>query len=304
MLHVTNGDAVVAGFRQGGIAGVYLPWRDVLHDGAVPQCDSLEALSDVRARELIRIGLGSDGDYERMRAGFAERDATLSAFRDHDEVVLWFEHDLYDQLQLLQILDWLSRQDRAGVRLSIIQIGNHPDVTPFYGLGQLTGAQLAALLPKRTPVTPGQLEIAREAWTAFCAPDHAALRHFALSPLPSAFEMPFLSAALARFLEEYPSADDRLSRTERQLLRAAADGAGTRQTLYAATQQMEPWPWGDLSVFARIEGLTAGPHPALLRHDNAVTLTGDGRRLLSGDPEAVRARTVDTWLGGAHVIIS
>ena len=303
MLHVTNGDAVVAGFREGGIPGVYLPWRDVLHDGAVPQCDSLEGLSDVRARELLRIGLGSSGndaDYERMRAGFAERDAALSAFRDHDEVVLWFEHDLYDQLQLLQILDWLSRQDRTGVRITMIQIGSHPEVVPFHGLGQLTGAQLAALLPARTAVTPRQLEIGREAWTAFCAPEPSALQPLALRDHP---EMPFLAAALARFLEEYPSAHDRLSRTERQLLLAASAGAGTRQKLYAATQQMEPWPWGDLSVFARIEGLTTGPHPALLRDDNAVTLTDDGRRLLAADPEAVRARTVDTWLGGAHVII-
>ena len=115
--------------------------------------------------------------------------------------------------------------------------------------------------------------------------------------------MPFLAPALARFIEEYPSAYDRLSRTERQLLRAAAAGAGTRQKLYAATQQMEPWPWGDLSVFARIDGLTRGPHAAVVRRDNAVTLTDYGRRLLAGDREAVAARTVDTWLGGAHVII-
>jgi hypothetical protein len=56
-------------------------------------------------------------------------------------------------------------------------------------------------------------------------------------------------------------------------------------------------------VFARIEGLTAGPYPAFVRQENVVTLTDYGRRLLAGDPEAVRARTVDTWLGGAHVII-
>ena len=66
---------------------------------------------------------------------------------------------------------------------------------------------------------------------------------------------------------------------------------------------MEPWPWGDLSVFARIDVLTRGPRPALERHDNAVTLTDHGRRLLAGDPEAVAARAVDTWLGGVHVII-
>jgi hypothetical protein len=298
MLHVTNGDSVVASFHQGRIPGDYLPWRDVLHDGAVPHRDSLDALSEVRAGEIAR--LGGDGDYKRLRANFAERDATLAAFREHDEVGLWFEHDLYDQLQLLQILDWFSRQDASGTRLSIIQIGSHPEVTPFFGLGQLTGAQLGALLLARRPVTARQLEIGRATWTAFCASEPSALQPFALGDYP---EMPFLQAALTRWLEEYPSHRDRLSRSERQLLTAAAAGATTRHDLYVATQKVEPWPWSDRSVFLRLDGLTQGPLPALARTGDSYALTSYGRRLLAGDPEAVRARTVDTWLGGAHVII-
>lgn len=86
MLHVTNGDSVLAGFRDGGIAGTHLGWRDVLHDGAVPQAESLEALSDIRAR--VRSEFGGEGDYAGMRAAFAERDRTLAGFRDHDETVL------------------------------------------------------------------------------------------------------------------------------------------------------------------------------------------------------------------------
>jgi len=44
MLHVTNGDSVLAVFREAGIPGTYLAWRDVLHDGPVPQTASLDAL--------------------------------------------------------------------------------------------------------------------------------------------------------------------------------------------------------------------------------------------------------------------
>ena len=303
MLHITNGDSVVHSFRDGGIPGTYLPWRDVLHDGAVPQRETLEQMSDVRAKEINR--LGGYGDYDSLRAEFARRDATLAAFRDHDEVVLWFEHDLYDQLQLLQILDWFSKQDLSGFPLSMIQIGSHPDVTPFHGLGQLTGAQLAALLPTRKPVTRQQLDLGHTAWTAFCAPEPSALRHYALSPMPSALsasvEMPFLHAAMVRWLEEFPSERDRLSRLERELLTAAAAGDATRQSLFLATCRMEPWPWGDNSVYRRIDGLTEA-HALDVRGDK-YALTDYGRRLLAGDREAVSARTVDVWLGGAHVII-
>src|SRR4030095_4862754 len=98
------------------------------------------ALSDVRARVISEFG--GEGDYAGLRLEFAERDRTLARFRDHDETVLWFEHDLYDQLQLFQLLDWLSRQDLAGVRLSLIQVGEHPEVPSFHGLGELNGKQL------------------------------------------------------------------------------------------------------------------------------------------------------------------
>src|SRR5436190_4102442 len=183
-------------------------------------------MSDVRAKEIHK--LGGYGDYDSLRAEFATRDATLAGFRDHDEVVLWFEHDLYDQLQLLQILDWFSRQDPGRTKLTIIQIGSHPEVTPFYGLGQLTGEQLTALLPSRTPVTARQLAIGRAGWAAFSSPDPIALGSFAERNDP---EMPFLQAALRRFLEEYPSEHDALSRSERQLLTAAAAASKTQREL-------------------------------------------------------------------------
>jgi len=297
MLHVTNGDSVLAGFREAGIPGTYLAWRDVLHDGAVPQTASLEALSDVRARVIAE--LGGEGDYDVLREGFAERDRTLAAFREHDETVLWFEHDLYDQLQLLQILDWLSHQDRRGSRISLIQIDRHPEVSPFFGLGQLSGRQLADLLPARQPVSPAQFAIAREAWAAFCAPDPKGLAALANSSFE---EMPFLPAALTRCLEEYPSARDGLSRTERQLLEAGASGALHRRDYYIASSSRESCPWGDLSVYVRLGGLSAGPRPAVDRlGPDEFALNERGRRILAGEEDWFREAGRDVWIGGVHL---
>ena len=49
---------------------------------------------------------------------FAARDGTLAAVQGTEEVVLWFERDLYDQLQLIQILDRLGAR-----RASLIDLG-------------------------------------------------------------------------------------------------------------------------------------------------------------------------------------
>ncbi|MCU1329880.1 MAG: polymerase, sigma-24 subunit, subfamily, partial [Bryobacterales bacterium] len=134
MIHITNGDSTIMGLRASGLRGDLLAWRDPLHDGPVPRCESLAQLSTIRARALADFGWGS---YDDIRQDFAERDARLEASLSEDEVVLWFEHDLYDQLQLLQLLDWFSRQALGTTRLTLIQIDSHPEVKPFHGLGQL-----------------------------------------------------------------------------------------------------------------------------------------------------------------------
>src|SRR5262249_33354695 len=259
MLHITNGDSVVGTFRQVRFPGAYLAWRDVLHDGPVPETSTLSELSDVRARALA--GFGWDV-YENLRAGFAHRDRALELSREHEEIVLWFEHDLYDQLQLLQLLDWFAGNHNGTGKLSLIQIDSYPGVKPFYGLGQLSGPQLARLFPQRRLVTSSHLDHAREAWQAFRRGDPADLQHMAQK---GSAALPFLGSALMRFLQEYPWTKDGLSRTERQVLQAAAAGKRKHQDIYFESSKREDVPWGDSSVYLRLARLASGPNPALVQ---------------------------------------
>lgn len=297
MLHITNGESVTGTFRQVRFPGTYLAWNDVLHDGPVPQTSTLDELSDIRAQALAGFGWG---DPEKMRADFATRDRTLQDFRKHQEVVLWFEHDLYDQLQLLQLLDWFEQQDLEGINLDLVQIDSYPGVRPFYGLGQLSGPQLARLFPMRKRVTHAQRSIATEAWRAFRAEDPMELAAISQQKFD---EMPFLAAALARFLEEYPWTSDGLSRTERQLLQAAAAGKHKKIDIYMESRKQEDVPWGDASVYLRLAWLTTGPNSALIESPkNEFTVTDAGRELLEGKADWIKLQGgVDRWLGGVHL---
>ena len=81
-----------------------MSWLDVLHEGPLPGGLDAEALRAERARFLAACGWGTAEEIEaRLRA----RNDLAAAVREGEEIVLWFEHDLFDQLQLLQILDML-----------------------------------------------------------------------------------------------------------------------------------------------------------------------------------------------------
>ena len=278
MLHVTNGDSAAAGMRAAGIDRAILAWRDVLHDGPVPAGLTLPELSRVRA------GYISDGgDLAAVLREFEARDATLLAAR---EITLWFEHDLYDQLQLLQILDTLRQQDATVAMIC----------TDRY-LGPLPPEEIAPLWGLRTPVTGEQYALATRAWSAFRAPDPGPLKQLVnedLSPLP------FLAAALRRHLDDLPSPVDGLSRSERQILQAVRDGARTFDRVFTATQKMEEAMFmGDSSARVHVDRLTRARVPLLTAEP--MTLTEAGVRVLAGEADHVKLNGIDRWWGGVHL---
>lgn len=291
-LHVTNGDAAAERILEAGVGGSLLPWRDVLHEGPVPAALSLDDLTAVRA-EFIG-GAGWD-DPEQALARLRWRDAMLSGFRAYAEVVLWFEHDLYDQLQLLQVLDWFRAADLGPVRLSLVNPGDF--------LGQQPPARIRELFAARRAVTPDMFSVAAAAWGDFRAPEPMALADRARVPHAA---LPHLATALMRLLEEYPGADDGLSRTERQVLAALADGPLRFGRLFRAAhlEREEAEFLGDL-VFewqlARLVDATVPPVRRTAADAQAYELTPAGRDALRGRFDHVEVNGVDRWIGGVHL---
>src|SRR4051794_37182138 len=102
LLHLTNGDSMLPGLRAAGVEGEIVSWRDALDDR---------------------------GDVPRVV--------------DHGgEFVLWFEADLFDQLQLVEILARLAELGTEPGRITLYSVGEHVDVARFGGMGELSGAQL------------------------------------------------------------------------------------------------------------------------------------------------------------------
>ena len=138
-LHVTNGDSTVAGLRATGLSETILAWRDVLHEVRYPQSTMTRSATS-GAAFLAEHDAGDIG----TRAAFAARDETLADHRDGG-YVLWFEADLYDQLQLVQILARLRALGVRPERITLICVGEYAGIAHFGGLGELTGEQLGRL---------------------------------------------------------------------------------------------------------------------------------------------------------------
>lgn len=313
LLHLLNGDATRWKLERSEVPGTFAVWADALHEGPVPGPE----VPPERWRELrVRYHLGADHTpsdetvtYEQALAHFRGWDEALERYPEHAEVVVWLEHDLFDQLLLIRHLHWFSERDLGATRLSLICIGGFPGMPDFKGLGELSPDQLASLLETRQPVTRRQLELGRAAWRAFTAPDPTELERLLERDTAA---LPFLARALRRLLEEYPAARDGLSHTERQALRLLADGPRSVLDLFRAMHHGEDAFYiADASFWTVLRGLARGTAPAVALQiaaprpgrlpEGTARITDFGRALLAGEADRVRANGIDRWLGGVHL---
>ena len=255
------------------VSGAFLPWQDVLHEGPVRAGLALEELSRERAAFIAHAGWGS---LSEVNESFAARDAAFRRAAEHDEIVLWFEHDLYDQLQLIQVLDALSAV--RGPPISIVCEAEY--------LGSMTPERAAELFALRSPVLRRHFQEAEAAWAAFRSADPRAID----PGKPRA--LPFLGAALRRHLEELPWTTDGLSLLERRVLRALERGPLAFPDLFKAVQE-DPAFLADAVLAWHLERLQ---YERLVEGWGKSWRSKDWR--LSGKSRSKRA---PRWLGGYQV---
>jgi hypothetical protein len=304
-LNITNGDHAAGTLSEAGVEGKIVPWRDVLHEGPVDSSLSLEDLSKERAAFIAEQGWD---DFAHVSGSFTERDRVIRHLDYFDEVVLWFEDDLYDQLQLIQLLDFFGRGAARGKTLSVIVVDGY--------IPPLSVAQIKQLDEKRPRVTQEQLDLAKRAWKAFGSVDPTSISKL-LDENTSALK--YVASALRRHLEEFPSLVGGLSRSEREALTAINAGHSTPVAAFleVATKQ-ESIFLGDIVFYSYLERLSGKKDALVMWKDGspviaptsersrefvegALVVTPLGKEVLAGtkDWQSIHKRT--RWLGGVEI---
>ena len=301
MLHITNGGATKAPLERSGVPGRFFSWDDILHDGPTPLLTGDEWIR-IRTKYLASAGYG---DEQEMFDTFVGKDA-LERLNGEDEVVFWFEHDLYDQLLLIRHLWWIDTHGRGRAGKYSIVIG-----TDY--LGMLEPEDFPPRFQRRTAITEEQIQLGSAAWKAYCGDDPGKLEAFSdLRPEGRSYlALPYLGRAMHRLFEEFPSTENGLSRCERQILEVLSEGDRSPEQTFiqASTREEDIW-LGDWSFWTMVQRLNAGQHPLLTLDvqpcedrlpTGTLAITGTGRRVLAGGADQVALNGISRWIGGTHL---
>ncbi|EWH03395.1 DUF1835 domain-containing protein [Halomonas sp. BC04] len=214
-LHIRCGSDIEHTLGTAGFEGDFLEFSDPFCIGPLHDLPP-EELVRLRARFLAEISGMAEGDaLARLRRGYK----ALEELERYERIVLWFEHDSYDQLILAYLLHRLNADPPRG-RVELVAVESVPGVDRFIGIGQLAPDLLAWLWRQRRPVESPLLELGTRAWKALTAENPEALQALVATGTPA---LPMMGRALARHLQELPAADTGLGLTERLVLEIVRD---------------------------------------------------------------------------------
>jgi hypothetical protein len=307
LLHITNGESANARLRELELPGSFLAWDDPLHHGPVPTGLSLHEMSQVRA------GFIAENQWETLekaRARFNHRDLTLQQAAKTDEIVIWSSFELFDQLQLLQILNWFE------LYRAVVQMPSVVWVRDYMGSGDLDGDDLRSLFLERETISAPQQGTAADIWQAFSAPEPSALLAWFQRSLR---DLPFMQRALHRLFEEYPSIGNGLSRTQQQILQVLEPGPLNAPDIFETSQALERRRFmGDYSFWVEFRQLLMAGDPPVREldgqrpkfppqvapnspefHNQLFQITEQGQQLLEDKDQFQPSE--ERWIGGVRL---
>lgn len=305
-LHIRCGGDLRSSLRAAGFRGDFLEYADPLCQGPLgADADWIGTrasfLSQAYGAFLDRSPAQITANLERIES---ELDA---AGRRYDRVVLWFEHDSYDQLILARCLARFAKRPPA--RLELVSADHYPGSVRFLGLGQLPPEALRLLWEARRPVSEAQRRAGWRVWDLLCAPDPTALASAAAEGIA---ELPFMARAIRRHCRELPGLEHGLSLTQQLVLHRLAKGTCSIETLFREVAlELDPLPWlGDVMFMHIVEDMKQVRRPVFTARcqgegqdgrNEALTLTELGRRVLAGEVDWQSLPPSPRVVGGVRI---
>ncbi|MDX1810897.1 MAG: hypothetical protein R3240_03050 [Gammaproteobacteria bacterium] len=319
VLHIVSDNLTAETLRKSDIGGDILAWQDALYEGPVPSTKSLDELCEERARYFAARSMG---EYSDISEAYKQRNQVLKSYINYTKVVLWFDIDLYGQLQLIQLIAWFDTQNTGKTEITQIESSKIPAKGSVKRhLFQLNSIEIAKLYQSASEVTMLQAEISTQAWQAFTAKTPEKLLSFYRKDLSS---MPTVKNALLRLAQEYPSKATGLSRTESLIIEAVRQRHYTEGEIFEFVQKKEPLAFMTQPVFLyHLNHLINARYPVLkkevLEYDSALEVASDGvndqmvvhdykichtnytNQVLNKWVDWIQLNGINRWIGGVHL---
>jgi len=214
LLHITNGDSFTSRLQSLQFNGDVITWREMLCEGKTLSTVGSESFWKTRFEFLNK-------NYKVSKSWFIEK--TLKEYRSlcnhkqQDQIVLWFEYDLFCQINMLAVISWLKTH-RRHAEISLVCSGKVEGSDKLYGLNELNDDKLLELYENKKVLSQDDIEYADYIWQLYCSDNPIRLENQIAN---NDFQFEYLSDALKTHLKRFPTIKNGLNDLENHILEVA-----------------------------------------------------------------------------------
>lgn len=291
ILHITNGDHTTQLLKNLNINDNIITWREMLCEGKTTTDVGSETFWKTRFEFL-------KSSYKVSKHKFINY--TLKEYRnlckqkEQDEIVLWFEYDLFCQINMLAVISWLKRY-RKDRKISLVQAGKVGKSTKLKSLAELTKNQLNNLYKNRVELTIDDIEYADYIWQLYCS--DSPLRLETVHKFNPMSPFVYLEEAIKAHLLRFPSIENGLNNIENKILSSANTHKFTSKEKFVGhlLAHQENYGFGDSQYLSKLQELKK-----LFTTFNPVKLSKVGQKVLQNQLNYYgQIRSDLSYLGGA-----
>ena len=291
ILHITNGDLTTNYLKKLNFSGDFITWREMLCEG--------KTTTDVGSENFWKNRFDFlNSSYKITKKKFI--DFTLKEYRNlcnqkaQNEIILWFDYDLFSQINMLAVLSWLKRY-RKGHHISLVNSEKVEDSNTICTISNLNSEQIIQHFKNRIELKQDDLEYADYIWQLYCSDSPLRLESVYLQNTTSPFQ--YLNSVLASHLQRFPSIENGLNKVENTILKTANKHSSINKKQLVATllKEQKLYGFGKLHYFYKIDTLCP-----LFSSFNPAELNKKGKEVLENQLNFYsQIRNDISYLGGS-----
>ncbi len=290
ILHITNGDNLTSKLKELNLPGDIITWREMLCEGKTESNVGSESFWKTRFEFLNKY-------YKVSKSHFIEK--TLKEYRalcnhkKENHIILWFQYDLFSQVNLLALVSWLKAH-RKYAEISLICTGKENESGKLYGLNELSNDQLIKLFNHKIILSKDDIEYGDYVWQLYCSNNPIRLEN--LSDYNN-YNFKHLENSIKAHLRRFPSIKNGLNEMETAILKLAMEKKSISKSEFVNVllKNQGVLGFGDIQFSRALSRLKP-----LFSSFNPVGLTSTGRQILQGQTSYYSCiQQNDVYLGGA-----
>lgn len=251
ILHITNGDSTTNCLKKLNFQGEFITWREMLCEGKTTVHVGSEFFWKSRFDFLKQ-------SYKITKRQFI--DLTLKEYRNlcnqksQEEIVLWFEYDLFCQINMIAVISWLKRY-RKGRKISLVCSGKVEGTSKLLNLSELSVKQVKEHYKNKIELSIDDIAYADYVWQLYCSDNPIKLQNLYQYQQNTTFT--YLIDSLLAHLQRFPSIGNGLNKPENNILTIALNSKlGSKEELVTAILQQEnQYGFGDLQYRKQVTDL-------------------------------------------------